>query len=49
MTAESGPGQPLLPEQTEDDTDAGWGEQTQTGDGAGRDEWLLAERPPHWD
>ncbi|MEV0155301.1 hypothetical protein AB0H57_16375 [Micromonospora sp. NPDC050686] len=33
----------VLPEQTADDTDRGWGEH-----GGGSDEWLLAERPPHW-
>ncbi|GAA2521134.1 hypothetical protein [Pilimelia columellifera] len=41
---------PLLPDQTADDTDHGWGEAVgharPTGD---RDDWLLAERPPHWD
>ncbi|WBB97678.1 MULTISPECIES: hypothetical protein [unclassified Solwaraspora] len=35
---------PLLPEQTSDDTDLGWGERTTRSD----DAWLLAERPPHW-
>ncbi|MDM4722372.1 hypothetical protein QTQ03_23310 [Micromonospora sp. WMMA1363] len=34
----------VLPEQTTDDTDRGWGERS-----TGHDEWLLAERPPHWD
>ncbi|MEU6023348.1 hypothetical protein ACGFIK_20860 [Micromonospora sp. NPDC048871] len=34
----------VLPEQTLDDTDQGWGERT--GD---NDDRLLAERPPHWD
>ncbi|MEH0820806.1 MULTISPECIES: hypothetical protein [unclassified Micromonospora] len=34
----------VLPEQTVDDTDHGWGERT-----GGNDDWLLAERPPHWD
>ena len=34
----------VLPEQTVDDTDHGWGER-----GSGNDDWLLAERPPHWD
>ncbi|WFE30873.1 hypothetical protein O7623_25055 [Solwaraspora sp. WMMD791] len=34
---------PLLPEQTRDDTDQGW------GDRAGQhDDWLLEQRPPHW-
>ena len=35
---------PLLPEQTRDDTDAGWGERF-----VANDRWLLDERPPHWD
>ncbi|WP_189114354.1 hypothetical protein [Pilimelia terevasa] len=35
---------PLLPEQTGDDTDRGWGDFHR-----GDDAWLLAERPPHWD
>ncbi|WP_410809993.1 hypothetical protein [Micromonospora sp. 067-2] len=34
----------VLPEQTADDTDQGWGERP-----GGNDDWLLAERPPHWD
>lgn len=34
----------VLPEQTADDTDRGWGEPA-----GGNDDWLLAERPPHWD
>ncbi|MBW4704736.1 hypothetical protein J7462_23845 [Micromonospora sp. RL09-050-HVF-A] len=33
----------VLPEQTADDTDFGWGERRD-----GNDDWLLAERPPHW-
>ncbi|WP_320065703.1 hypothetical protein [Micromonospora sp. RTGN7] len=33
----------VLPEQTADDTDRGWGERS-----GGNDDWLLAERPPHW-
>ncbi|GHJ10304.1 hypothetical protein TPA0907_46710 [Micromonospora humidisoli] len=33
----------VLPEQTTDDTDFGWGERR-----GGNDDWLLAERPPHW-
>jgi len=35
---------PVLPETTRDDTDAGWGERTRDND-----DRLLAERPPHWD
>ena len=35
---------PLLPEQTRDDTDRGWGESVPSND-----DLLLGERPPHWD
>jgi hypothetical protein len=35
---------PVLPDQTRDDTERGWGERT--GD---NDDRLLAERPPHWE
>jgi hypothetical protein len=34
---------PLLPEQTRDDTERGWGE-TDTSN----DDRLLEDRPPHW-
>jgi hypothetical protein len=34
----------VLPDQTIDDTDAGWGERR-----GSNDDYLLAERPPHWD
>jgi len=34
----------VLPEQTSDDTDQGWGERA-----SGNDDWLLEQRPPHWD
>jgi hypothetical protein len=34
----------LLPEQTADDTDAGWGE---SGDEMTEDRRLLDEKPPH--
>lgn len=33
----------VLPEQTVDDTDRGWGD-----DFGGSDAWLLEQRPPHW-
>ncbi|NIL42075.1 hypothetical protein HCB17_13460 [Salinispora arenicola] len=33
----------VLPEQTVDDTDRGWGEHF-----GGNDAWLLEQRPPHW-
>jgi hypothetical protein len=35
---------PLLPEQTRDDTERGWGESE-----ASNDDRLLEDRPPHWD
>lgn len=34
----------ILPDQTRDDTDEGWGEQPRDND-----EQLLANRPPHWE
>jgi hypothetical protein len=34
----------VLPEQTGDDTDHGWGESSDSND-----ERLLEDRPPHWD
>jgi hypothetical protein len=34
----------ILPDQTSDDTDSGWGERA-----ASNDDRLLADRPPHWD
>jgi hypothetical protein len=37
------PDRPVLPDQTSDDTDRGWGDQAEGDD----DERLLAERPPH--
>ncbi|HEY5016505.1 MAG TPA: hypothetical protein VIJ82_11345 [Streptosporangiaceae bacterium] len=37
--------QPVLPEQSPDDTDAGWGERSEPDD----DERLRQDRPPHWD
>ncbi len=50
----TGPGddEPVLPDQTADDTDAGWGEGRDREDGTGGrddDERLLRERPPHWE
>ncbi|NJC69385.1 hypothetical protein HC031_06570 [Planosporangium thailandense] len=33
----------ILPDQTADDTDAGWGERA-----ASNDDRLFADRPPHW-
>ncbi len=35
----------VLPDQTSDDTDTGWGEWR---GGGGDDDRLLEERPPHW-
>lgn len=34
----------ILPDQTRDDTDAGWGERFGTSD-----ERYYEERPPHWE
>jgi hypothetical protein len=34
-----------LPDQSPEDTDAGWGERPEPDD----DERLYGERPPHWD
>lgn len=36
---------PDHPEQSEEDTDAGWGERPETGN----DDYLRRERPPHWE
>ena len=36
----------VLPEQTRDDTDEGWGERAHANT---NDERLLEDRPPHWD
>lgn len=41
----SGDDAPLLPDQTSDDTDVGWGERHTDRD----DYHLRDERPPHWD
>jgi hypothetical protein len=35
--------QPVLPDQTRDDTDRGWGERSSSND-----DRLLDDRPPHW-
>jgi hypothetical protein len=37
--------QPVLPEQSREDTDVGWGERPEPDD----DERLSRDRPPHWD
>ncbi len=37
-------GGPVLPEQSREDTDAGWGEYPEPDD-----ERLHRDRPPHWD
>jgi hypothetical protein len=47
-SADPGPGATATgskPEQTRDDTDAGWGERQQEGS---HDQWLREQRPPHW-
>lgn len=35
---------PIIPDQTSDDTDEGWGQRRPANDTR-----LLEERPPHWD
>jgi hypothetical protein len=35
---------PVLPDQTRDDTDRGWGESSYSND-----DRLLEDRPPHWE
>jgi hypothetical protein len=37
---------PVLPDQTVDDTDHGWGEWS--GRSSSNDDRLLEDRPPHW-
>ncbi|MER7213570.1 hypothetical protein [Streptosporangium sp. NPDC000239] len=37
-------GPPILPDQTGDDTDIGWGTWREPSD----DDRLLEDRPPHW-
>jgi hypothetical protein len=34
---------PVLPDQTRDDTDLGWGERHESNDAR-----LIDDRPPHW-
>ena len=36
---------PVLPAQSQDETDAGWGEPAEPDD----DERFYRDRPPHWD
>jgi hypothetical protein len=36
--------EPVLPEQSREDTDAGWGEYPETND-----DRYTQDRPPHWD
>lgn len=38
----------ILPDQTRDDTDAGWGERSTGGHRSSDVTRLLDERPPHW-
>jgi len=38
------PGEPGLPEQSREDTDAAWGEYPESDD-----DRLYRDRPPHWD
>ncbi len=49
MSEVGAPGDPPTgTDRSADDTDTGWGEVPGPGQDD-RDEWLLGERPPHWD
>jgi hypothetical protein len=37
------PAEPVLPDQSREDTDEGWGEYPERDD-----DWLQRDRPPHW-
>jgi hypothetical protein len=39
----------VLPDQTFDDTDEGWGDRSGGERDRDSEERLLADRPPHWD
>jgi hypothetical protein len=43
--APSAPAEPILPAQSREDTDVGWGDYGERDD----NERLLSDRPPHWD
>ena len=45
MSEPQGHDDEVLPEQTSDDTDHGWGD---PADDADDDERLIREKPPHW-
>jgi hypothetical protein len=47
MSESQGEDDAVLPDQTTDDTDRGWGEQADHADDDD-DERLLREKPPHW-
>jgi hypothetical protein len=45
-----GSASPMEPEQTRDDTDDGWGEAPDPKRRlTDHEQWLLDQRPPHWD
>ena len=46
MSERQGYDDAVLPEQTTDDTDLGWGDPPQDEDSD--DERLVREKPPHW-
>ena len=48
VSEEQGYDDELLPDQTTDDTDRGWGEHPDDPDGLTDDERLIREKPPHW-
>ena len=46
----AGPARRADPEQTSDDTDLGWGEIPDSErDREQTEQWLRAQRPPHWE
>ena len=46
IPGEPAPERPAPPEQSDEDTDAAWGDYRDADDDTAR---LLAGRPPHWD
>lgn len=42
--------EPVEPDLTADELEVGWGERPhESGRSTDSDEWLLRERPPHWE
>jgi hypothetical protein len=49
MRTPRGEDTPLVPEQTTDDHDVGWGDHPDDRDEGDNDRRLRENRPPHWD